>query len=516
MTKSVGMFLALALLTGVATAQPSFLEAAKVRIGQKWTGSFLRDCDRYLKPDHKLNNKTLVVSVDLTVSAHGKVETATVAKRSTEADFDRSAVEVALASSPLPKPATADLSDDGKLHLRWSFARGPNAGEPTIRKVRWPASRAVPMLIKSKRYLDASERLQDDKTLDLARKLAESVIAEALSRGTEAPVELAGLSRRKAFAGPLLKAATSTDPRVQAQAMLALGRIGAQQTTDLLLKQLKHPDRAVVEAAAKGLGALGEGDRGWAVVAPDLQGSPRATLVLAARLKAPTAATAVATFLKTGTTTERVVAAKALGACANGRVGSATAALRKALTVETPKIRAAAAQALARVGRDGARSKGLFYRVIPLHKDESASARAGAIVAMAALGRERANDDVGVICRRAKTATMRAACAEALALINTEMAARSLTRLAKRSDRLLQVAIESLARRETQEADARLALLGGSITDMTLEQQVLVVAARMRANGHEIPKMLATLNDALAGPPGLRLLYCAAWLRASR
>lgn len=516
--------LIIGLSSALAAPDEAWLTSAQARIDRRWKGSFLADCERYLPPDHALNDKSLLVWIELTISAVGDVESAVVATPSKAVDFDRSALEVAQASGPLPKPGAAELSDDGKVHLRLPFARAPAAMKATakVQHIRWSADRAVPMLIAGHRFADAAQRLTQEggpKAMALGRQLAEAVIGEALETGRADAVELAGLSGRASLVPALRRAAETKDSGRLAEALRALGRAGDPAVEKLLLTALDPARPRVALAAAGALGALSLGAEGWPKVASLLanRATRRQGLSLAAALGQGVDIDALSAALKTGTEVEKGLAATALGAAAGGAVGSATHALRKALTAKSGRTRAAAAIALGRVGRDGARSKGLFYRVIPLHTDSFSPARAGAVVAMAALGRVRANDDVGIICRRARTDSMRLACAQALALIDTEPAARSLLKLASRSDVLKRTALEALAARETPAADRLVQQLADDAAELSLESQVRVRAALIRAqSGGQSSVLLEGLHAALTGAADARVLHCAAWLRASR
>jgi TonB family protein len=154
---------------------------------------------------------------------------------------------------------------------------------------------------------------------------------------------------------------------------------------------------------------------------------------------APTQSVAelLAVLAHTPPSAPQYAAARALGDTAHGQLGPATSALRKCITHDDPQLRVAALEGLIRAG---VRSKGLFYRVIPLVHDPVLDVRAAALQAMAITGGARAETDLLLLSRKAKRTKMRLAAVRALAHLPGDGARKRLQRMSRQGPPAQQLA----------------------------------------------------------------------------
>jgi hypothetical protein len=126
----------------------AYLEQVYDGIVEPWT-QFLEDCRRRLPPSHPLNDPTLAATAELTIDPSGAL-VALAIDGSGKDDFDAAVGGVVRDRAPYPRPLPGLLSDDGRLHLRWRFARdvrqaGVAGAEVVV--VEWGIERAVPKLL---------------------------------------------------------------------------------------------------------------------------------------------------------------------------------------------------------------------------------------------------------------------------------------------------------------------------------------------------------------------------------
>src|SRR5438045_5308355 len=103
-------------------AREIFLRSAHDRIHNAWVLSFLRNTRERLPPSHPVNGKSRSAVVAVTVIPDGIAIEALIEKSSGSAEFDAAALDL-FRDISLPQPPDTCLSDDGRAHLRWVFAR---------------------------------------------------------------------------------------------------------------------------------------------------------------------------------------------------------------------------------------------------------------------------------------------------------------------------------------------------------------------------------------------------------
>ena len=376
-------------ISAPAAAPPDWLATVGKSLRDRWEGSFLRDCDSYLKPDHPLNNRELRAVVVAAVDPAGALVEVHIDRTSGNADFDKAALDVTQATGRFSAPPEALRSDDDRTYLAWTFARtpAPAAAGPELRRVVWPLDKVVPKLLAEGRFNVAAARLAAAGTPD-ALPLARDV---ALALGKKAGAQ-----------------AEAAPPSAE---MLA----------------------AVARESAK----------------------PRA---------------------------ERVHALETLGALPKGNLDAASPALRKSLDDPDTAVRAAAARAYARLGRDGGRSLGVFYRISPLLNDPQPEVRAGAVEAATYFAPEKGISDVLLVCKRQKDPRVIASCATALGgRTETEAQERAKVWAASTEIAVRDAALRAMA---SQTDSAAVAFVTGRLAglppELAFDLRVELLAARVK------------------------------------
>ncbi len=435
-------------------------------------------------------------------------------------------MEIARAAAPFEPPPDASLSDDGYAHLLWPFPRDAKQGGATHARldlVELPLPQAVPALLNQGRWEAALARLektsaaQDGEAGELARLVGATVLRLALAGDDtrRVAVDAVGFGRVVALA-PELRAIAGEDPGIRPAAVRALGRLGDASLKAEMLKMLPRLDAQAV-AAAEALGRSAARAEAWAALKASVQGRRGldAMAVAEALAARESVETLVGVLESGGKAKLRAAAARALGAAARGEAGDATEALRKALTDDSAEVRLAAAEGIARAGREGAISKGLFYRLIPLVNDDPDSrVRGAAMVGVGATGRDRASADLVLLSKKVSGA-LRARAAEALALVPTPEALERLVALAGSDDvAVRRAAVFGLAGRHEEaawKAAAEADLTGAKLED---EDRMGLASLRFMAAGATVPAFARAVREAKDANERSRVI--GAWLDARR
>lgn len=418
----------------------AYLERIHPRLEPTWRG-FLEDCRVRLPPDHALNQVALETRLALTIDPDGALQHLVHATRSGSTDFDQAALEVVRDAAPFAPPPADLLSDDGRVHITWLFARDRRqAGVATavLERVEWPVARAVAGFLAAGDVTRAARRLarvagaraEDDaaELVGLGRDVAAAAIREALASEDAA---ISGLAR-DAVAG--LEAAA---PRPAGDAAAAL------------------PVPADVSAEMPG-----DVPRLAALVTDEQAGRDA-----------------------------RVAACAGLGAAVQpGGLAVGARALRAGLSDGDAAIRAGCARAVAAAAARGVRGRALYWRAVELLRDPDEHVRAAAVRAAARLDARRFEGELFVLRREASPLVL-VALAEVLVEVSGPLALARLLGLGNSEDvAVRRQAVSSLARhaepRARAAAAARLA-----------DADVQVRLAAMAAVSDE-----AVLEDALRDP----------------
>jgi TonB family protein len=517
------------------------------RFHERWADGFLEDARVYLHPTHPLNDPKLTVLLEFAVSLEGELRELAVARPSGNADFDGAAVEVVREAAPFQPPPVELVSDDGFVHVTWTFARDVRqdglAGAAIDRR-EWEPARAVPSLLASGRLAEASERIaaaleKNDAVaahLTLARDVAAWVLSQGLADENDPEARIAAARAAGAVgwteAAERLRrlAREAPDLRLQKAALAALGALGDASSEKILLEMIDTLDGDRSAAAATSLASLGKADEAWRRVEPRLSDPDArvraAVLATVADVGAPSSAAPLAELLvdRSASRADRAAAAHALGAVAaregDPAKGRASKALVAALAEGDATVRAAAARAIARAGRAGLRSKAIYYKLEPLLRDRDPRVRAGAALAAALMIPHLAGPELALIARREKDDATLAFIAEALGVATGSESLAMLIRLssAERDDVRL-AALRALAARAEDDAQktvaARLsdpdpraralaagvlsdaASLATALGDASAEVRAAAVRSLFRAQGTRgLPAALRTLGAA--------------------
>jgi hypothetical protein len=391
----------------------AYLEAVYDGIGGPWT-QFLEDCRLRLAPAHPLNDPALVATAELAIDATGRLLEATVAG-SGHADFDAAVTGVVRDRAPYPRPPPALVSDDGRLHLTWRFARdvrqaGVAGAEIVV--IEWGVERAVPTLLGAGRIGDAALRLVrapgDGARAELAETVFAAAIAEAIA-GDEAEarrlaVELAARTPVPAAAAALrARARGAVDPAVRAGALAALAAVDDPEISELAVAALDEGPTAgmsVVVAAAAALDRVGAGDVARSTVAAWLaeakQGDAaarEASLAVLAVLPADRLLPIVVEVARQEPRGRAAACAVYGRAAAHGAAPHAATAWSRLIEgVRDPDaaVRAACATAAGTAGAAGAPHRRAVNVVAARLADRDLAVRAAAVIALARLDATRA------------------------------------------------------------------------------------------------------------------------------
>ncbi len=205
----------------------NYFRALHAHIHRSWADNFLRLAAEKLPATDQLNDATKSAEVDLVIGGDGKITSVTVARASGLQSFDDAMLEVVRDGAPFPAPPTSVVSDDERLHLRWTFARDQRrcSGVAVIRTFE-PVEVVMPKLLSKGWRNEAAKRL-------------------AMARG-------AGLHADPAFtmfAADALKRAMK-EPWATVRMVRLLAERGDQDAVNWLKNAVRRPDLAAEAGAA--------------------------------------------------------------------------------------------------------------------------------------------------------------------------------------------------------------------------------------------------------------------------
>jgi len=457
-----------------------------------WRG-FLEDCRLRLPPSHPLNQASLSVELALVLDAAGQIVELEVADRSGSGDFDRAAIEVVRDAAPLASPGPAELSDDGRAHLRWRFSRDVRqAGAGTARWVHvvWPIRRLVPGLLADGRIGRAAARIagaseEDLRSGDVAverqRELfgaLDRVAVAAIRRGLRSGDQVARAAAVRAARRLSLGSTTDElaaiadgagDVATRAEAIRGFAELSDARGLAFARGHAMAEGAAseIVSAGISAMVARGDADEVQRLALDGLKSADAGVrwraLLFASLVAVPAAHEALqARFADRsgGGRLERMAAAQALGAIAGrgGREGAAAlSTLIGGLDEPDAAIRETCARGLARAAGTGAASRIGYWKVVGLLRDPDERVRAAAVLAAAALEPARFASELSRLARESSELVLEAE-AEVLATITDRRATTRLVALLSRAEQAVRraAAVSLLARPDGAEWVARL------------------------------------------------------------
>jgi TonB family protein len=216
-----------------------YLRAVHNRVHRRWADSFLRMAADQLPRNHPVNVPTRRVVLDVTLAPDGAVLAQAIAHGggSGSSDFDKAALDVVAASTPFPAAPAEALSDDGRVHLRWAFARdGRRCGDLFALQMEGPLDAALPRLFAEGRDAEALRRVRVAAAAAYSPDEAVAVLARTwLARTGRRP--LAGLPVN------VVGADSAIADKVREMDRLATGRSAARRKLVALSKRGPAPVR---------------------------------------------------------------------------------------------------------------------------------------------------------------------------------------------------------------------------------------------------------------------------------
>ena len=450
-----------------------YLKALHTKVHRLWAESFLLMAEGQLPKDHPINVPTRAVRLEVLLGPEGKLADVTVKQASGSTDFDTSAVDVVKASAPFAVAPEEVLSDDGKAHVVWTFARDDRrCSGAEVELKNFPIDEAVPLLVAQGRESVALERLkaadekerengftkfarawldrtEDDK--DLALQVAAAYASVGVDRGAErlrkavdfvdggssAEAEVArGLAALKIPVCPLVRDALAKRTIVDT---VSLPTPGSEPSDDAFVQKLKQH-----ESRERVLHLTAEGTDG-------------ACLAFAIAVANDRRASAV----------DRMLAISALDH-SDGAEPKDT--LKALLKDNDPRVRAAAVAADARA----ATGKGAVFRLIPLLRDSSTAVRSAAAAGLVHVGGEAVLPQLFLVFRERDPLVYEAVAAE-LAKLSGPDSATMLAKFLRKDDRRIQLAgARALAARRDESAAK---VLSGLTSASEPELKLLATAA---------------------------------------
>jgi TonB family protein len=450
-----------------------YLRALHAKVHRVWADNFLAMATAQLPKDHPINAASRAATLEIELSPAGKLVDVRVAKSSGSAEFDSSAVDVVKASAPFEVAPDGLLSDDGKVHVSWTFARDDRrCSGLSIHRRDLPIAEAVKALVAQGRDGAALARL---KNADDAERLAGlDVFARAWLDGVENDKALAvAVAAANALTGDdrgaeRLRKAAAKEPTFAVVRGLAALKI---PICPLIKDYLNKGNTA--EARERFLWALGEGTEGECL------------------------AFAIATAKnRSAGRMERVLALSSLG---HSDSAEAKAALKDVLKDPDPNIAAAAILAEARPGA----GKGAVFRLTPLLRDKSVAVRAAAAAALVRVGGEAVLPQLFLIFKE-KDPVVFTTLAPELAALSGAASAEMLGRLLRKDDLGIKLAAaRALASRHDEHAAKAQATLAASanpevqlLAGLALDKDKRESATKAPTNENFPPSFSALLQGA--------------------
>jgi TonB family protein len=409
-----------------------YLQALHAKVHRLWSDNFLAMATAQLPKDHPVNLMSRMAELELALGANGDVVEVKVSKPSGSTEFDAAAVDVVKTSTPFAEASEATLSDDGKVHVKWLFARDDRrCSGLSLDRRELATADAVRTLVAQGRITAALARLHASD--DTARAVGLDAFARAWLDANENDNALAvDVAAANAVAGDArgasrLRKAAAAEPTAAVVRGLAALKISICP----FLKEL--PSRGdSAEARERFLWALGEGADGDCL------------------------ASAIETAKDHGARrAERVLAVASLGRSDGDQAKSALKAL---LDDADATVKAAAILAEARPGA----GKGAVFRLTPLLRDKSVAVRAAVAAALVRVGGEEVLPQLFLIARE-KDSTIFLTLAPELGALSGPASAEILGRLLRKDDPKIKLAAaRALASRHDEHAAKIQATLGSA------------------------------------------------------
>jgi hypothetical protein len=384
----------------------TYLNAIAAQVQPAW-GQFLEDCRLRLSKTHPLNEPTLVAIAELTIARDGRAG-ARIVTGSGNGDFDTAVFDVLGDATPMPAPPQELASDDGLVHVRWTFARdGRQAGAATAQllDVQLPLLGVVermlaiggPNALSRAAARIAASPANDPDRLAATERLMIAVLREGLASSNgavrRAAIEAVGRANVHALAGEVhALAGPSADLDLRIVAIVASAALRDPAVVPTLVADLPGDFASrsrVVLAKVEALVTLGRGREASAAIRGELASGPSATgLAALALVPDRELAPRLATWFGSKDARTRAAVCNALPAAAPDL---AQRLVTRGLRDADASVRASCTEATVRgvdwLGRDKRAGKqaiepGIVRRLRELVRDRDRTVRARAIAAL--------------------------------------------------------------------------------------------------------------------------------------
>ena len=238
----------------------AYLTAIATRVEPAWE-QFLEDCRLRLPSSHPLNRPALEAIAELAIGPDGRVDIRVVAG-SGNPNFDAAIAGVLRDATPMPIPPVDLLSDDGLVHVRWTFARdGRQAGPATAN-----------LLEVQRPLLEVVDRLLDRAASMQAGSSDRDAVARTATRIAAAPIDDPDrtIATERVMIAALRDGVASSNGAVRRAAIEAIGRANVRSLASSVYGLVAaNPDVELRLAAIAATAALGD-PAGATVLAADL------------------------------------------------------------------------------------------------------------------------------------------------------------------------------------------------------------------------------------------------------
>jgi len=456
-----------------------YLQALHAKVHRLWADNFLAMATAQLPKEHPVNLASRVTELEIALAANGNVVEVRVSKPSGSTEFDAAAVDVVKTSAPFAEASEATLSDDGKVHVKWTFARDDRrCSGLSLDRRELATPDAVRTLVAQGRIAAAITRLQASD--DTARAVGLDAFARAWLDANESDNALSvDVAAANAVAGEArgaarLRKAAAAEPTAAVVRGLAALKISICPFIKHLAEKSRGepPSSARREPSREGMETL-PGFPSW-------DARERFLWALGEGADGDCLASAIETAKnRSASRAERLLAIASLG---RSEGDDAKATLKALQSDADASVRAAAILAEARPGA----GKSAVFRLTPLLRDKSVAVRAAAAAALVRVGGEDVLPQLFLTARE-KDSTIFIALAPELGTLSGQASAEMLGRLLRKDDPKIKLAAaRALAsRRDENAAKVQATLSSASNTELQLlaglaldkKQRATVIAA---------------------------------------
>lgn len=441
----------------------AYLTEMHRRIHPRWIETFVKTVASTHPATHPFNDLRREVTIRVSIRWDGTVADLKVQRPSGSPAFDGVGLDMLRKSAPYPFATGDVVSDDGYVHVAWTFARDQRAcaARPRLLRVEDPLDIALPRLLAQHRVPEALRRVGDaaksghDDAVDgfarlyLRRPTGDPILDVAAAAALAAGGDRSQIEKLRSALGSAVTAPV---------AARALADAGVDVCPQLAgeLAQGSPGARDAALAAVEGLGQSARDEKDFAACQPGL------TATLSDRRQ------------------PRALRMRALALLARRAPGSSRDAM---LALEhDPDLGVRGAAILASVRKGGGRAE--LYRLAPMLRHHAVEVRAAASAGVVRASGDAALDQLYRLWRETDARPAEAVARE-LAEMDTPASAEFLGRLAEKNVSAIKMAaVRALAARQDAAAKTLLAALCETAAqDPRAPAELRTMAARLASAG---------------------------------